>query len=64
MTEGIQYVFVKDIKPAQKNLNVVFIVLEVGNNLSSPILNLLCQTFHPVYGKICSVQYIKVVKLR
>lgn len=30
MTEGIQYAFVKDIKPAQKNLNVIFIVLEVG----------------------------------
>lgn len=30
MTEGLQYVYVKDIKPSQKNLNVIFIVLEVG----------------------------------
>lgn len=26
----IQYVYIKDIKPGQKNLNVIFIILEIG----------------------------------
>lgn len=30
MTEGLQYVYIKDIKPGQKNLNVIFIILEIG----------------------------------
>ncbi|XP_060564434.1 SOSS complex subunit B1-A-like isoform X2 [Ruditapes philippinarum] len=30
MTDGLQYVYIKDIKPAQKNLNVIFIILEIG----------------------------------
>jgi len=30
MTDGLNYAYVKDIKPAQKNLNVIFIVLEIG----------------------------------
>ena len=29
MSEG-QYVYVKDIRPGQKNLSVLFIVLEIG----------------------------------
>ncbi|KAL4234630.1 SOSS complex subunit B1 [Mactra antiquata] len=31
MSDGIQYVYIKDIKPSQKNLNVIFIILEVGS---------------------------------
>lgn len=30
MTDGLQYVHIRDIKPAQKNINVLFIILEVG----------------------------------
>ncbi|XP_052232441.1 SOSS complex subunit B1-like isoform X1 [Dreissena polymorpha] len=30
MSEGVPYAYIKDLKPAQKNLNVIFIVLEVG----------------------------------
>ncbi|XP_045193424.1 SOSS complex subunit B1-A-like isoform X2 [Mercenaria mercenaria] len=31
MSDGLQYVYIKDIKPAQKNLNVIFIILEIGS---------------------------------
>ncbi|XP_052817368.1 SOSS complex subunit B1-like [Mya arenaria] len=30
MTDNLQYAYIKDVKPSQKNLNVIFIVLEVG----------------------------------
>jgi len=35
MTE-IQYAYIKDVKPSQKNLNVIFIVLEVGKLKKKP----------------------------
>ena len=43
MSDG-QYVFIKDIRPGIKNLNVMFIVLEIGRctNIQQTSLSIVC----------------------